>query len=149
MAPTTGQLTAANYDFFYSTDGTVFNEISGSSTGMAFSGFALMVGKIHVADGPNPILAPGKYEGGQATLRMVYTEVAGEAWRTVQSAWANRTLLYLRAIPKGTTAGNYRYTTSGYVAVPGWPSVDNVGAQDIVAVEATLEAGTLTVDTVP
>lgn len=114
MAQTTGGMSAVVADVEYSTNGTAWTSLSGSTIAVEGVEQTRMHGEAYTFDGDSPIITKGKREPMEITFRYIYTETAGEAFETIRAAWEadGGTDLYFRWSPKGIGAsGRFVFTT--------------------------------------
>lgn len=111
MAQTTGAISQGLFVAEVSTDGSSWTNISGQAAQVTPSGGDQLTGSQNTADGSAPVVVgSNKTEAVQAEVRILYTEVSGEAFRVVKAQFdgANK-VIYFRYAPKGATTGNKRY----------------------------------------
>lgn len=111
MAQTTGAISQGQFVAEVSVDGSSWTNISGQSAQVTPSGGDQLTGSQNTADGSAPVVVgSNKTEAVQAEVRILYTEVSGEAFRIVKTRFdgAAKTI-YFRYAPKGTGTGNKRY----------------------------------------
>ena len=80
MAQSTGSMSGVDIAVSVSTGGTVFTDISGSTTGISVSGFSRQSGETYTFDGDHAIVKGGKREPVEIEVSIVYTETATEAF---------------------------------------------------------------------
>lgn len=116
MAQTTGGTTLRNLKIDWSTNSSDWVDVSGETNAVSPSGGATMTGEVYTADSDAPIIGVGKDEPLEIDVNVVYTEATNDAYIELYTLKTNRTPMRLRYAPKGTTSGNYRWTThTGYV----------------------------------
>lgn len=114
MAQTTGATPKSNYKAEVSLDGSSWTDISGNSTTVELDGGEQMTGEQHTASGNVPVVVPShKVSAITATISVLYTETAGEAFKVVWDRYVstNKTI-YFRYSPKGGNSGDWRYVAS-------------------------------------
>jgi hypothetical protein len=111
MAQTTGGASFKDVVLEYSTGGTTFTDISGVMNSIEVNGGDRKSGEAWTASGDTPIVTFGKREPIEVNVKVVYSESATEGFQLAYAAKSNGTTWYLRWAPKGSTTGNYRYTT--------------------------------------
>lgn len=111
MAQTTGAIGQGQFVAEVSTDGSSWTNISGQAAQVTPSGGDQLTGSQNTADGSAPVVVgSNKTEAVQAEVRILYTEVSGEAFRVVKARFdGNTKTIYFRYAPKGTDTGNKRY----------------------------------------
>lgn len=123
MAQTTGAMTWKDAVIEYSTDGSTWNAISGSGNKLEAGGGDRMIGTAHTGEADIPLLTPGKREEITVDVDAVYSELSGESFRALEPLYEAGTALKIRWAPKGSSTGNYRYTTNtGYLKTCKLPS---------------------------
>lgn len=157
MAQTTNAISQAGFKVEVSSDGSSWTDVSGASGTVQLSGGDVKVGSQHTADGSQAIVVTSnKTEPIEVTIKTLYTETAGEAWKVVKAAYdAANKVIYLRWSPKGGGAGSARFTTAaGGVAAAAPltsclpPDLDAAG-EDPAMFEFSVMAAGLLEDTVP
>lgn len=122
MAQTTDHITLRNVKAEISTDGTTWTDISGTFNSLTNSGGEVITGEAYTADGELPLVGIGKKGLTETTLKVVYTETAGDAWRKFFDAYKNGSDIYFRYSPKGGSTGDLRFTSGkGFVTTPAYP----------------------------
>lgn len=112
MAQSTGAFGANDFDVEISTNGTVWTNISGSSTKVSGLEQERMTGEAYTADGDVAVITSGKRQPIEPTVDTLYTETSGEAFETIRPLYEAGTKVYVRISPKGIgTAGAFVYTT--------------------------------------
>ena len=149
MAQITDAISFEAADLFYSTNGSVWTEVSGETNMVAASGFARTKGELATFDGNGPILKVGKQGTGEVTFKAAYRENASGLYKVALDAHTNNSALYYRWTPKGTTTANYRFTTgAGYVIEKPLP-VGSANSGDVLTVDVKIAVGDVTQDAVP
>lgn len=151
MAQYSAQTTGADFYAAVSTDGSSYTDISGGATLVEPKQRERKNGDAHVGEGDYPIKSYGKQEAQEWELTIIYTKTAGQAYKLLQSAYANKTRLNLRYCPEGNTTGNDRFTLSGAdarVVALDFPKAEGSEENPVVC-KATFTAGTYTEDAVP
>lgn len=145
--------TATNFSAAYigfSTDGTTWTNVSGSSAGVVVEGGEVQVGNAYTADGNYPITKVGKMGNVSLRIRIVYSETTGEAYAMAKTAYEGLPTanLYVRWSPGGGGSGDYGYTTSaGYVTLPPYPGGE-VDDPNPIVTEVNLVCSTITQSTI-
>jgi hypothetical protein len=147
MALYTDPISFANYDLFYSTDGSAWTEKSGEAGTIEMDGFEAAQGTFYTGEGP--VVARGANGAGTITVTAGYSETAGSLFRVAEAAYVNKTPLYFRWAPKGATTGNRRYTTSSGVVTNQPMPVGDPESGDVVTTPIALYVGSVTSDAVP
>lgn len=113
MAQTTDQVSMADGDVEYSTNGTAWTSISGSITSVEDTTQTRMSGETYTLDGDTALITYGKREPMELTFKAVYTEQSGEAFEVVRALFEAGTAVYFRWSPKGIGAsGRFVFTTA-------------------------------------
>lgn len=149
MAQTTAAISFANCIVYHSTDGSSWTDISGYVQQITVSGFPRQIGEFYTFTGTGPIIAASKQGSGTVTADVAYTEEAAGPYKKALDAFNNNTNYYLRWLPKGTTTGNYRFTTSAGI-VPNQPlPVGDASKGDVTKCSLPIHVGSITQDTAP
>lgn len=122
-------------DLYYSTDGSIFTECSGYAASVAVSGGERATGDLNTLDGDTTLGGIGKRAMYELTFNIVYTENLAHPYGVLLGYHRNATGCYFRWAPKGSTAGNWQWTTTiGFItACP--PPAGEASAGDPIAVE--------------
>lgn len=135
--------TMKNCKVEFSTDSSTWVNISGEANSVAMSGFDLETEATPLFSDSKKTQTVGGYSIGTITIRSMYAETTSGAWGLANSAFVNRTPLYVRWAPRGGTTGYYKFTSdAGYVKSPVWP-VGEDGAAAIMP-EVVLETPGIT-----
>ena len=112
MAQTDGAISFVDALVEYSTDGSVWNDISGELNTVTPTGGDRNSGEVFTADGDIPIITFGKLNPWDVEVTIVYSESATEAFERLRGYHqaAGGTSLQLRWAPKATGTGNSQYT---------------------------------------
>ena len=144
MAQTTNAMSFKSNKIEISTNGTAYTDISGFANSVDVGGGDRQAGEAYTYDGDTAIIAIGKREPVEVTVKVVYTEGTGDPFETVRAAYEDGSALYLRWSPKGGSTGAFQFTTSaGYVTTLGYP-VGEAGSGDPVLIEFTLKCASIT-----
>jgi len=84
-------------------------DISGEVNTATLPKEVVTTGSMAVFDGDTHVITSGKKEPITATIGIVYTETAGEAWELVRAAWAAagcNKMMCTRITPKGGAIGD-------------------------------------------
>lgn len=123
--------TMKNCKVEFSSGGTTWTDVSDEANSVSMSGFELETEATPVFGEAKKVQTVGGFAIGTVTIRAMYAETTTGAWGLANSAYTNRTTLYVRWSPRGGTTGQYRYTSdAGYVKSPVWP----VGEEGATAV---------------
>lgn len=138
MAQTTGGTTARVSTVGISADGSSWTDISGYTNAVTGTDQDRTSGETYTFDGDKAIVGVGKREPVESTIKIVYTEGAGEAWKVLRAAFENATPYYVRYTVKPATTGNSRFTSdAGYITNCPYPEVDSTSG-DPVTCEFTI-----------
>lgn len=151
MAQYSAQTTGSDFYAAVSTDGSSYTDISGGATLVEPKKRERKHGEAHTGEGDQPIKAYGKQEAQEWEATIIYTKTAGQAYKLLQSAFANKTRLNIRYCPEGNTTGNDRFTLSGAdvrVVELDFPTAE-ASNEKPVACKATFVGGGYTEDSVP
>jgi len=116
MAQTTGAMSMRNATIEYSTNNSDWTDISGVANAVNPSGHARMSGEAYTATGDTAIVTVGKREPLELDVSIVYTEIAAEAYLSLEPVFTAATAIKVRWSPSGADTGDYRYTSdTGYI----------------------------------
>jgi len=125
MAQTTAAVTgaAATVSIYVS---SAYTDISGSSQSIEAVTAKVVNGDAYTFTGNYPIVTVGKYEKVEVKVNILYTEVTGEAFLTVQTLFAANTATKVKWLPLGAAAGadQYETMTTGYITAIDYPPAD-------------------------
>lgn len=136
---------------YNTTGGSAFTDASGELISWTWNSGARKAGQTNTIDGDMPLIAAGKLDAQEVTLRGVYTGASSGFWQDAQVAYQNGTLIYLRYYPAGSVAGRYRWgsgtnASSGSAAGGGCivtqrpvPNLDSTSG-DVFTYEVTIMA---------
>jgi hypothetical protein len=150
MAQATDGITFQDVDVFYSTNGSSWTEVSGETNQVTTSGFERPQTETATFESgtSGPIVKVGSKGSGTVTVRALYRENASALYKIALDAWNNNTDLYYRWTPKGTSGGNYRFTTgAGRVLAQPLPTGE-AASGDVLVIEIGVSVGAVTQDTV-
>lgn len=152
MAQTTDGLSFVACYVEVNTTGTTWDDVSGFAAAVAVSGGEREVGSQPTFDGDTHIVKGGKRGPVELTFRFVYTEGASDPWAEILAEFEEGPggQCGIRYVPKGNTAGNYRYSTDSDNTViknPVYPQGE-AGPGDPVVVEVVVVTAKLDQDTV-
>lgn len=142
MAQTVDPVSMADGDVEYSTNGTSWTSLSGSTTSVEDTTQTRMSGETYSLDGDTALITYGKREPMELTFKSVYTETSGEAFEAIRALFEAGTLTYFRWSPKGIGAsGRFVFTTAnGLGAAAGYkiteftyPGLDATSGDPIMA----------------
>lgn len=111
MAQTSNAVSAAGFRVEVSTDGASWTNVSGEAANVTLDGGDVKVGSQHTAEGDQAVVvSTQKTEPVTVTVKALYTETAGEAWKVVDAVYRGADKrLYLRWSPRGGAAGDLRF----------------------------------------
>lgn len=139
MPQVTNAISFKNCKVEISTNGTTWTDISGFANSIEVSGGDRQTGETYTFDGDTAIIAVGKREPWEITLKVVYTEGVNEPFEVVRAAYESGTSLYVRWSPKGGASGSFQYTSAaGVVTAVTYPSGE-AGSGDPLLVEFTVK----------
>jgi hypothetical protein len=135
MAQTTGAMSGAAATISYQSGGTgTYTDISGSSQSVDVVSLTKMTGEAYTFDGSYAVLTVGKNEPVEVVVNVLYTDTTTEAYQTMLTAFEQGTLISLKWVPGGATAGADTYTTSaGQITAIDLPAIDASSAGPIMA----------------
>ncbi len=111
MAQTTTYI-SWNAKLEFSSNGSAWTDVSGSTTDVNDSGGDIASNKIFTNNTATPIVGYGRKDEHKITANIVYTKTAGEAWALLKAAYDGDTDAYFRWSPAGGAVGDKRYTSS-------------------------------------
>jgi hypothetical protein len=112
MAQTTTALSAVNAKIEFSSNGSSWTDISGSSNSIDPGEQTRQSGEVYTFSGDTAVITAGKREPMELEAKILFTPTAGEAWETARAAFETAGGAgYLRWSPQGGTTGNKQYTT--------------------------------------
>lgn len=111
MAQTTNAISFRAGRVEISINGTVWTDISGFSASITVDGGERETEDTQTFDGDTPILTAGKRGSLEVKVKIVYTEGVSDPQEVVRTAYEAASALYVRWYPKGSTSGNFLYTT--------------------------------------
>lgn len=135
MAQTTGAMSGSAATISYQSGGTgTYTDISGSSQSVDVVSLTKMTGEAYTFDGSYAVLTVGKNEPVEVVVNVLYTDTTTEAYQTMLTAFEQGTLISLKWVPGGATAGADTYTTSaGQITAIDLPAIDASSAGPIMA----------------
>lgn len=104
MAATTDAVSMSNGDFEYSTNGTAWTSLSGSTVAVEDTSQSRMSGETYALDTDTAVITTGKREPMEITVRGIYSETSGEFFQAIQALFEAGTATYFRWSPKGIGA---------------------------------------------
>lgn len=144
MAQATNAMSWANAKIEISTNGSSWTAISGFTNSLQVGGGERAMGEFFTGDADYPIVTSGKRSMIELTVKVVYSEGAGEAFSVVLDAYQNNTNIWLRWSPAGGTTGQFQFTTGkGWVTAPAFPG-GSYDSADAVAIEFGVKTLTVT-----
>ncbi len=145
MAQTQGAVACVDAKVEFSTNGSSWTDISGSSNSVDPGTQTRQNGETYTFQGDTAILTAGKREPLEITVRAVYTETAGEAYALMRAAFeAAGSVGYIRYSPRGGATGQDVYTSpAGIITELPYPMADATDA-DPKLMEVTVRVPYLT-----
>ena len=145
MAQTTGAMSGAAATISYQSGGTgTYTDISGSSQSVDVVTLTKMTGEAYTFDGSYAVLTVGKNEPSEVVVNVLYTESVTEGYQVMLTAFEVGTLISLKWMPNGATAGADTYTTSaGQITAIDLPAVDASSAGPVMC-SFTLRCASIT-----
>ena len=132
--------TMKNCKVEFSADASTWVDISDESNSVTMSGFEIETEATPIFGESKKVQTVGGYGMGTITVRAMYAETTSGAWGLANTAYTNRSSLYVRWSPRGGSTGYYKFTSdAGVVKSPVWP-VGEDGAAAImpeVVIETT------------
>lgn len=132
--------TMKNCKVEFSADASTWVDISDESNSVTMSGFEIETEATPIFGESKKVQTVGGYGMGTITVRAMYAETTSGAWGLANTAYTNRSNLYVRWSPRGGSTGYYKFTSdAGVVKSPVWP-VGEDGAAAImpeVVIETT------------
>lgn len=112
MPQTTTALSSVNGKLEFSSTGSTWVDISGSSNSVEPGDQTRQSGEIYTLSGDTAIITAGKREPIELQVKVLFTPTSGEAWETVRPAFeAASGAGYLRWSPQGGATGTKQFTT--------------------------------------
>ena len=136
MVQTIGHMTSKHSTLEVSKDGVNYTDLGNSTNSFAPAGGSHGVGSTHTFTGTTPVVGLGRKEPITATIRMVYTEVDGEAADLFDGFFNNQDEIWVRYRPKGAAVGSWEFVGRGYCPDPIVPASDATSS-DIIVKEVT------------
>ncbi len=121
-------------------------DISGSSMSVSAATATVATSDSYTLDGANAVILTGKFEPVDVTVNIYYTEVTStEAFMLAQGAFAAKSTVQLKWVPKGAASGANTIETaaSGYITSIDYPEVD-ASKPDALAVSFTIRCPGIT-----
>lgn len=115
MAQTTNGISLKDCKVEYSTNGSIWVDMSGWATEFTIEGGERKSAEASTFEGDTPIVGKGKRGAITANATIIYTEVTTDPWLFLLDYHFQGSSLGLRATPRGLTAGvtgEYQYTTT-------------------------------------
>jgi hypothetical protein len=146
MAQTIGAKSMRSVDVHYSsTSSWLWYEISGQLNAIEASGGDRITGEAFTADGDTAVVLYGKLEPIDVTGRIIYTEIAAEAFIDLEALYEAGTDIKLSWAPGGWVAGNLLFRTgTTNITSFGYPGGD-VESGDPILVEFAVKTSAITV----
>jgi hypothetical protein len=115
----------------------VWVNLSGSSTALDPITQSRLTGEAYTLEGLYAIVEGGKLQAFDAVVTIVYTEVAAEAWDTIEAAWDTvscNTRVCLRYSPGGGNVGDEQYRIpNGILSAIVYPNLNAAAGGPIMA----------------
>jgi len=111
-------------------------DISGSTQSVDVATATIANSDNYTLDGSAAFILLGKFEPVDVTVNVMYTEVTvSEAYMLVSAAFAAKSTVQLKWLPKGTGSGNntIETNTTGFITSIDYPAVDATSADAIMA----------------
>jgi len=144
MAQTANAISLKDCKVEVSTNGSTWTDISGFATSVEVGGGDRQTAEAYTFDGDTAIVASGKREPVEVTVKVVYTEGTSEPFETVCAAYEAGSDFYVRWSPKGGQAGEFLFTSGkGIIKSLTYPQGE-AGSGDPVLVEFTLVTPSIT-----
>ncbi|MFA6204341.1 MAG: hypothetical protein WC710_14280 [Gallionella sp.] len=147
MAQTTTQVSGVDVMIEYSSDGTTYIDISGTTNKVDVGPQDRAVGSAFTFDGDGALLTYGKRQPIDITFTIIYTETATtEAFEVLRARHetTDGAVVYLRWAPIGTGTGKNEYNTgAAKLKLFQYPPVD-AGSGDPILTTFTVTASNLT-----
>lgn len=136
MVQTIGHMTSKHSVLYVSTDGVNYTDLGGSSNSFSPAGGSHGIGSTHTFTGTEPVVGLGRKELVTATIRLIYTEVDGEAADLFDGFFNNQDQIWVRWRPAGDGVGKWEWLGVGYCPDPVTPAGDATSS-DIIVKEVT------------
>ena len=133
MAQTTTALAATNAKIEFSTNGSTWYDISGSSNAIDPGEQERQSGEEYTLDGDYAIITGGKFQPLEITVKVMFTPTTGEAWLRASAAFVAKSDVYIRWSPQGGANGTKLYTSDkGILTKLQWPMSDATDAKPLL-----------------
>ena len=133
MAQTTGAVAAVNAKVEFSTNGSTWYDISGSSNSIDPGEQERQSAEEYTLDGDYAIVTVCKFQPLEITVKSVFTPTTGEAWARASAAFVGKNDVYLRWSPQGGANGTKLYTSDkGVLTKLQWPMSDATDAKPLL-----------------
>jgi len=145
MAQTTDQIAQACGQVEISTDGSDWDDISGSVMSVTGAEQVRKVGEAWTLEGDGAVMAGGKLETIEVVLQIIYTEQATEAYELARTIFETACggPVYVRWSPGGGDVGDDRITGgAGFIPNFQYPNIDATAAGPIIT-SMTIKVPTL------
>jgi hypothetical protein len=146
VIPDGSATTGSGFRVEYGTDGTTYNNGSEEVTTVKWAPGKRKVANKYAFERATPHIALGKKSPTSVTLGLIYNEISGNFAETIQSAYDNGTLYYLRITPLGSVGAKWTYG-SGYFLDPPVPDGE-ADSEEVKTVDVEFQFGTITTGTV-
>lgn len=148
MAQTTTATATTNAKIEFSTNGSTWYDISGSSNSIDPGEQERQTGEEYTLDGDYPVITAGKFQPLEIAVNIFFSTTSGEAWARASAAFTAKSDAYVRWSPQGGTTGHKMYTTDkGVLNKLTWPS-SNASEAGPLLVAFTIKTPKVTESTV-
>lgn len=116
--------------------GGTYVDISGSTQSIDAATATVASSDVNTLGSARALILLGVFEPVDVTVNILYTEVTStEAYMLVSAAFAAKTQVSLKWLPKGTGASNNTIETMdvGYITSLDYPAIDSTSADPIMA----------------
>lgn len=132
-----GPFPQSDFELELSENGTTFTSYDSQAISVTPGGGERARGETHVAGRDVPYITQGKRSAMEYTVRVLYTSGASELYPKVRGYYLNKTQVWLRYGPEGSTAGETRITIGPGLIGSCPPPSGDAGSGDALALEFT------------
>ena len=150
MAQTTAKVSMAASKVSVSINGSDWTDISGSAQSVEVPAQVRKSGEVYTFDGDTAIVAGGKREPVEVTVKIIYTEESGEAFETARAEFEadDGDAFYVKFSPAGGAGGKYEFSTgAGELVSFEYPPSDASSADPVIC-SFTVKSSELTQATI-
>lgn len=133
-----------NFKVEVSTNGSTWTNITNAAVAIEVDGGDRQTGDVYVYGQDTAVIASGKREPIDVTVKALYTEGTTDVFETVRAVYESGGNLYVRWSPLGGTTGQFQFSTdAGYVTSFVYPAGE-AGSADVILAEFTVRTPKVT-----